>query len=87
MEPDRTFVMLDPATDQLLDECSGPTADGRSPVADSPPYICAGLHLVIVGGALGQDVSFTAFNMEPGHRHSSLAREASDAGAVVSLRR
>ena len=58
--------MLDPATDQVLDECSGPTPDGRCPVADSPPYICAGLHLVGVGGTPGQDVSLTVVKMEPG---------------------
>jgi hypothetical protein len=58
--------MLDPATGQLLNECNGPTADGRCPVADGPPYICAGLHLVGVGGAPTQDVALTVVSMEPG---------------------
>jgi hypothetical protein len=58
--------MLDPATGQLLDECNGPTGDGRCPVADEPPYICAGLHLVGVVGAPSQDVSLTVVRMEPG---------------------
>jgi hypothetical protein len=48
MENHRTLVMLDPTTDQILSECSGPTATGRCPAVDSPPYVC-GLHLVGVG--------------------------------------
>jgi hypothetical protein len=58
--------MLDPATDQVLDECDGPTVDGRCPVAESPPYICAGLHLVSVGEEAGLGVSLTVTRMEPG---------------------
>ena len=57
--------MLDPATDQMLDECDGPTVDGRCPVADTPPYICAGLHLVGAEEA-GHAVSLTVTRMEPG---------------------
>lgn len=65
MEKNRRFVMLDPATDQVLDECDGPTVDGRCPVAHSPPYICAGLHLVSAEEA-GPEVSLTVTSMEPG---------------------
>jgi hypothetical protein len=42
---EQQIVMLDPATDDVLSVCSGPAADGRCPVADAPPYVCAGLHL------------------------------------------
>jgi hypothetical protein len=67
MENYRTLVMLDPTTDQILSECNGPTATGRCPAGDSPPYVCAGLHLVGVGGARpDQDVSFTVTKMQPG---------------------
>jgi phosphomannomutase len=43
---EQQIVTLDPATDDVLSVCSGPAADGRCPVADAPPYVCAGLHLV-----------------------------------------
>ncbi len=66
MEHDRTFVMLDPSTDQILAECKGPTADGRCPAADKPPYICAGLHLVSKGEGSEDDISLTVRTMEPG---------------------
>lgn len=66
MENHRTLVMLDPTTDQILSECSGPTATGRCPAVDSPPYVCAGLHLVGVGERPDQNVSFTVTKMEPG---------------------
>ena len=51
--------MLDPATDDVLAECSGPTADGRCPVSDAPPYTCTGLHLVGTPGTGGRGVSLT----------------------------
>ena len=66
MENQRTIVMLDPTTDQILSECSGPTETGRCAVMDSPPYVCAGLHLVGVGELPDQNVSFTVTKMEPG---------------------
>ena len=66
MESDRSFVMLDPVTDEVLAECGGPTDDGRCPVSDIPPYLCAGLHLVGPGGTEGHDVSFTVTSMQPG---------------------
>ena len=66
MEHDRTFVMLDPTTDQVLAECKGPDTEGRCPVSYAPPYICAGLLLVSKGDAPGQDVSVAVTKMEPG---------------------
>jgi hypothetical protein len=44
------YVMVDPATDQVLWVCSGATAEGRCPVAEKPPYVCEGLRLVAAGG-------------------------------------
>ena len=58
--------MLDPATDEVLAECSGPTLDGACPVSDTPPYLCAGLHLVGTPGSDGPGVSLTVTRMEPG---------------------
>ncbi len=66
MERDRSIVMLDPATDDVLAECSGPDAEGRCPVNDRPPYLCAGLHLVGRLGGSGSEVSLTVTAMEPG---------------------
>lgn len=60
------YVMLDPSTDQLLEQCGGPTSDGRCPVSDKPPYICAGLHLIGVGGLSGNEISLIVTKMEPG---------------------
>jgi hypothetical protein len=65
MDHDHTFVMLDPTTDQVLAECDGPDAGGRCPLADHPPYVCAGLHLVGDGGDSGH-VSLTVTKMEAG---------------------
>jgi hypothetical protein len=64
MDHDRTFVMLDPTTDQVLAECDGPDAGGRCPMAERPPYICAGLH--VIGGDDSGHGSFTVTKMEPG---------------------
>ena len=66
MDSDRSYVMLDPVTDEVLAQCSGATADGRCPVSDSPPYLCAGLHLVGPMGSDGHEVSLTVTSMEPG---------------------
>jgi cell division protein FtsI/penicillin-binding protein 2 len=66
MKADGSFVMLDPATDEILAECSGPSADGACPVSDTPPYLCAGLHLVGRSGADGKGVSLTVTSMQPG---------------------
>jgi hypothetical protein len=65
MDHDHTFVMLDPTTDQVLAECDGPDASGRRPMADRPPYICAGLHLIGTGDGSGRG-SFMVTKMEPG---------------------
>lgn len=67
--------MVDPSTDQVLEECSGPTSDGRCPVNDAPPYLCAGLHVIGVGGPPGPEVSLTVTNMEPGRCPLTLANE------------
>jgi hypothetical protein len=66
MDTDRPIVMLDPATDEVLAECSGPSTDGRCPVSDTPPYLCAGLRLVGTTGADEHSVSLTVTSMEPG---------------------
>jgi hypothetical protein len=65
MDHDHTFVMLDPTTDQVLAECHGPDASGRCPMADRPPYLCAGLHLISTGGG-SRSGSFMVTKMEPG---------------------
>ncbi len=65
MDRDNRIVMLDPTTDQLLAECTGPDAGGRCPMSDRPPYICAGLHVVSVGADSGHE-SFTVVKMQPG---------------------
>ncbi len=65
MEQGHRFVMLDPATDQLLAECAGPDASGRCPQAETPPYTCAGLR--IVGLDEGSELpALTVTAMEPG---------------------
>jgi len=66
MENDRPFVMVDPATDEVLAQCNGPAADGRCPVSDDPPYLCAGLRLVGTAGNDRYGVSLTVSTMEPG---------------------
>ena len=65
VEHDRTVVMLDPVTDQVLAECSGPAADGKCPQTARPPYICEGLHLVDAEGGPARDLSLTV-TMDPG---------------------
>ena len=65
MDHDHTFVMLDPTTDQVLAECDGPDASGRCPMADRPPYICAGLHLIGTGNG-SRHRSLMVTKMEPG---------------------
>ncbi|MFI5287214.1 MAG: hypothetical protein ACHQ4F_12945 [Candidatus Dormibacteria bacterium] len=75
----QVYVMLDPSTDQVLEQCSGPTSDGRCPVSDKPPYICAGLHLIGVGGLPGHDISLIVTKMEPGRCPLTLAEGRQDA--------
>ncbi len=72
----QTYVMLDPSTDQVLEQCSGPTSDGRCPVSDKPPYICAGLHLIGVGGLSDHEISLTVTKMAPGRCPLTLAQDA-----------
>ena len=45
-----SYAMLDPATDQFLWTCSGPTSQGECTIAHNPPYVCQGLRLVAVRG-------------------------------------
>lgn len=66
MERQPRFVMVDPATDQVLWACSGATAEGRCPVADTPPYVCQGLRLVAAGGTRKDGFSFTVDTTVPG---------------------
>jgi hypothetical protein len=74
MDHDHAFVMLDPTTDQVLAECDGPDASGRCPIADAPPYICAGLHLVGIGDD-SRNVALTVTAMEPGRCPIAVANE------------
>jgi hypothetical protein len=50
METEPRFVMVDPATDQVLFVCSGANAEGHCPIAEKPPYVCQGLRLVAASG-------------------------------------
>jgi hypothetical protein len=61
-----SLVMLDPATDEVLAECGGPTVNGCCPMSDAPPYTCAGLHLVGTTETDGHRVSLTVTSMQPG---------------------
>lgn len=74
MSTDGSFVMLDPATDEVLADCSGPTDDGRCPASDAPPYTCAGLHLVGTTANDGHGVALTVTSMEPGRCPIAVAR-------------
>ena len=66
MKPDRSIVMLDPVTDEVLAECAGPDADGRCPVSDRPPYVCAGLRLVTREEGPEDGATFLVTDMQPG---------------------
>jgi hypothetical protein len=65
MELKTAFVMVDPATDQVLCVCSGPTAVGSCPVAERPticlPGTPAGRHAE--GAAIS---SYIIDHAEPG---------------------
>lgn len=74
MDHDHTFVMLDPTTDQVLAECHGPDAGGQCPMADRPPYVCAGLHVIGSGDDSGYG-SFTVTTMEPGRCPIAVVKE------------
>jgi len=78
MEPERLFVMLDPATDQIVSMCEGPTEDGRCPRTNEPPYLCQGLHLVGARGTPEQGLSFTVNEMVPGRCPLAWIDEAKD---------
>lgn len=66
MEAERTLVMLDPATDQVLWLCSGAAADGSCPLATKPPYMCQGLRLVATHGTRCDGASFIVDNVISG---------------------
>ena len=66
MESERLIVMLDPATDDILSVCTGPAGDGKCPLADAPPYVCEGLHLVGARGTPAHSSSFIVDEMVPG---------------------
>lgn len=66
MEAQRTFVMTDPVTDQVLWVCSGAAADGRCPLADQPPYVCQGLRVVATHGTGHDGAAFTVDETVPG---------------------
>jgi hypothetical protein len=78
MSRNPAFVMLDPVTDEVLAECKGPTADGRCPVSDCPPYVCAGLRLVATEQGAGDGVSFTVTAMQPGRCPLAFRVQASE---------
>ena len=78
MKRERSFVMLDPATDEVLAECAGPTADGRCPVSDRPPYVCAGLRLVTREDGPEDGATFTVTDMQPGRCPLAFRVQASE---------
>jgi hypothetical protein len=66
MKEEATFVMADPATDQVLWACSGPTAEGRCAIAERPPYVCQGLRLVAAHYTGRDGSSFVVDRITPG---------------------
>jgi hypothetical protein len=66
MESGRTFVLTDPATDQVLWACSGAAADGRCPHAEKPPYVCQGLRVVAARRTGHDGLAFTVDETVPG---------------------
>jgi hypothetical protein len=66
MEPERTFVMTDPVTDEVLWVCSGAAADGQCPHAVTPPYVCQGLRVVATHGTRHDGAWFIVSEMRPG---------------------
>jgi hypothetical protein len=78
MKRDRSFVMLDPVTEEVLAECAGPDADGRCPFSDRPPYVCAGLKLVAREEGAGNGATFQVTDMQPGRCPVAFAVQASE---------
>ncbi len=78
MKPDRSFVMVDPVTDEVLAECAGPDADGRCPVSDRPPYMCAGLRLIAREEGPGNGASFMVTEMQRGRCPVAFSVHASE---------
>jgi hypothetical protein len=79
MDHDLRFVMVDPATDQVLAECAGPDASGRCRLADTPPYACAGLRLINLEDEAEQ-ASFIVGTMEAGRCPAAHISRRADAG-------
>lgn len=67
METQTRFVMVDPATDQVLWVCSGPNIEGHCPIAEKPPYVCQGLRLVAASGTRHDGSSMVVEKTTPGH--------------------
>lgn len=67
MEDQPRFVMVDPATDQVLWVCSGPTIEGQCPIAEKPPYVCQGLRLVAASGTAHDGWSVVVEKTAPTH--------------------
>lgn len=61
------FVMVDPATDQVLWVCSGGNSEGHCPIAEEPPYVCHGLRLVAASGTKHDGRSVVVEKMVAGH--------------------
>ena len=78
MKRDRSFLMLDPATDEVLAECAGPDADGRCPVSDRPPYVCEGLRLVTRADGPENGATFIVTEMRPGRCPVAFRVDASE---------
>ena len=78
MKRDRSIVMLDPVTDEVLAECAGPDADGRCPVSDRPPYVCAGLRLVTREEGPEDGATFLVTDMQPGRCPLAFKVDASE---------
>lgn len=67
MQDQPRFVAVDPVTDQVLWVCSGPTVEGKCPIADEPPYACQGLRLVAAAGTDRNGESLLVETQRPGH--------------------
>jgi hypothetical protein len=79
MDHDLRFVMVDPATDQVLAECAGPDASGRCRLAEAPPYTCAGLRLVNLEDE-ADHASFIVSTMEAGRCPAAHISRRADSG-------
>ena len=67
MENEPRFVMVDPATDQVLFVCSGANSEGHCPISEKPPYVCQGLRLVAPSGTHHDGRSMVVEKTVAGH--------------------